>query len=126
MESGVISVNCSGDSRLFPSSYTNVKTLVFDDIEWDNPTARELILFTELHAYEVIDFLFRHDQSKDLIVHCYAGISRSGAIGNFARELFKYDYQEFMDDNSQIVPNTHVGQVLRRVWQEEYGGRFPE
>lgn len=45
--------------------------------------------FTENKAKQIISFVnTSHAKKKDVIVHCFAGISRSGAIAKFINEYF--------------------------------------
>ena len=58
------------------------------------------------------------DQQKDLIIHCTAGISRSGAVGSCLNHYFNsrsddmMDYKDFVDRHPHIHPNTLVFQKL--------------
>lgn len=74
------------------------------------------IPFNKNMAKEVIKFLDKIEVKEDniLYVHCAAGVSRSGAIGTFARKYFKLDYNEFKRMNPQIVPNTLVTKLLHK------------
>ncbi len=56
-----------------------------------------------------------------MIVHCAAGVSRSGAVGLFVRDYFSLDYSEFKRQNPHIVPNLWVSKVLR---EENLEGKF--
>jgi len=72
-------------------------------------------LFDTTHAKQVVDFLLRiqaRPGPEGLFVHCDAGISRSGAIGTFARQLFNLDIEKFLKRNPQIQPNEYVLKLL--------------
>lgn len=112
----VISINCPESEPLFGNyKCDTLLSLKFHDttyrINWTS------ILFDEDMADKVIEFLERvkaADDGKDLLIHCMAGVSRSGAVGTFAREFLDLDYEEFTRDNPHICPNPLVMKLLRR------------
>ena len=78
-------------------------------------------MFSEEHADKIIDFIKRIDRSMPLIIHCRAGISRSAAVGvelndyiNRFLEDNPADFKQFYLINHDLIPNTHVGKILRR------------
>jgi len=74
------------------------------------------IFFDELHAQKIIKFIETIHKNKKcypLIVHCSAGISRSGAVGTFACDYCGLDYNTFIKSNPYIMANPHVLSVLR-------------
>ena len=74
---------------------------------------------TEQQGKQIIEFIKKIDPEKTeyLIMHCFAGISRSGAVGTFCAEYFKdyIDIQEFKITNFRIDPNPHVLRILRNL-----------
>lgn len=55
--------------------------------------------FTEDKARGVLRFLEEtHRKKNDLIVHCFAGISRSGAIAKFANDYFNARQDEWLSE----------------------------
>lgn len=114
----IISINDPEDGALFDIEHPNLLSLSFHDISCNTLFLREDIytLFDTSHAKEVINFIRSFSQGDNILVHCFAGVSRSGAIGTFIREVFNTDYDEFKKTNPQIVPNTHVLKVLREVY----------
>lgn len=86
----------------------------FRGVKLDYP---EAILFNKDHANQIISFL---DAAKldiadsVLVIHCQAGISRSGAVGTFACDYCDLDYNKFMKDNPDIFSNQYVLNLLRR------------
>lgn len=79
------------------------------------PTAS---LFTEEHAKTTLGFLNEMHSLEEkfpLFIHCHAGISRSGAIGQFATNLFNLNVDKFKKMNPQIVPNQHIYKLLNDV-----------
>lgn len=100
----------------------DIITLVFADItETDLKIVPELSkrypIFTADKAQEILNFL-NHLQKKDiklLLVHCDAGISRSGAIGIFAVRYLGLDESEFRKKHKYIGPNSMVYDILMEV-----------
>lgn len=72
---------------------------------------KKIYIFNESHAQEIIQFLEAiHAQPEELslVVHCDAGISRSGAVGIFACRYFGLDEMKFREINNNIHPNPLV------------------
>ena len=77
-----------------------------------------LKLFSVSQAEEVITFInLIKDAEEDavLVVHCDAGVSRSGAVGTFVCDYLGLDYNEFMSENKGIMPNPYVLKLLRET-----------
>ena len=63
----------------------DVLTLYFDDIE---EPGHGLRLMTDVQALAICRFIKEHESDVDtLLIHCFAGVSRSRAVGAFAREV---------------------------------------
>jgi len=80
---------------------------------------KEEFVFSEEHAKNVIDFVKSFDEEHQLqsyltmlVVHCDAGVSRSGAIGLWACRYLGCDEKEFRRDNPFIHPNTLIYETL--------------
>ena len=89
----------------------DVLTLYFDDVEAPAPGS---VLFSEEDAEEIIDFLLKNRDAHTLLVHCYAGQSRSRAVAAFAVKLFGGDNARYFETG---VPNRHVYETLLSVWE---------
>lgn len=88
-----------------------VLTLYFDDII---RPVEGYVLFSEDHARQVIDFIRGHRSAETLLIHCYAGQSRSRAVGAFALKMLGGDNRRYFEDNRL---NEHVYQTLLRVFE---------
>lgn len=66
----------------------------------------------------VIQNLVLNRRQWHLVVHCTAGICRSGAVGLFANFLAGNDEEEFRKRNPQILPNEWVFDSLCAVINE--------
>lgn len=135
----IISVTDPDVSPLF-SNNDKVLVLQFDDVdpEYDKNLYKDLsdddqqidqivteILyknaFTPQQAKQVVEFIMKANSASDtnsdgLLVNCMAGVSRSGAITTFARQICGMSYDKFKAMNPQIVPNSYVLKLLH----EEY------
>ena len=74
---------------------------------------------TDVQAHEILRFIEANRQ-RHFLVHCTAGIARSGAVATFIHEYlternkeYVTTYEEFKRDNRQIIPNLHVLTQLR-------------
>ena len=90
-----------------------VLTLYFDDIEHEVDGA---VLFNEDMAQQIIDFIQSHKKAETLLVHCYAGQSRSLAVGAFAYQLLGGDNDKFFEKGSL---NMHVYDMLEEVYDRQ-------
>ncbi len=88
-----------------------VLTLYFDDIVKEVDGA---VLFTDDMADQIIEFIENHQSSVDtLLIHCYAGQSRSKAVGAFAVEMLGGDNSKYFEEGS---PNQYIYDVLESTW----------
>lgn len=91
----------------------NVSNLWFNDCEEDLPDV-EVVLFNEELGQKLIEFIEANKGKKQWILHCTAGISRSGAVGEFLADYFGISYHLFKRDNPQVKPNALVKNILRK------------
>lgn len=73
----------------------------------------EIILFSEEQAKEAFKFLsMTHESNEEVVfvVHCDAGISRSGAVAQFAADFFRINFKDGL-----IRPNATVYNTLSKV-----------
>jgi len=105
----------------FKVDKSNVMNLFFDDIEKDieHPEYGRIKAFTKTQAIELIKFIENNKDKETCIVHCSAGISRSGAIGTFVNDYFSGDYNEFKKQNPHVLPNGLVLRILNRILREK-------
>ena len=88
----------------------DVLTLYFDDIEVPEHGLR-LISFPQ--AIAIVKFIKAHSEDVDtLLIHCFAGVSRSRAVGAFAREVLD------IPPTDETDYNVYVYAILHRVWKE--------
>lgn len=65
---------------------------------------------------EIINFIERNKDKKQFIIHCSAGISRSGAVGRFIHELFEPENKSFYENNQWIRPNLYILNRLHELY----------
>ena len=99
----------------------NLLVLYFDDVDEGQPHA-----MTPEQAKQIVDFA-RIIDPRPIIVHCTAGISRSGAVG----EVLNWYFNRYLKDNQgdyllfqlmhrDLVPNTHVRRLLLTEFQRDH------
>lgn len=110
---------------------SNYKVFYFDDVLKDTPfinyvTNEEALakVITDLQANDLVKFIVENI-NKYFIVHCWAGISRSAAVGTFIHELqMKNDlsltWDLFHSTYTEIDPNPVVLNKLRTCYQNSY------
>ena len=72
-------------------------------------------LFTAEQAQQVrefVDLLQKDPEPIPLVVHCHAGVSRSGAVGIWIVRRLGLDLEDFCSANRYIDPNQHVLKLL--------------
>jgi predicted protein tyrosine phosphatase len=116
-ELAFISINDSTRCEsYFKVDHSNVLKLYFDDIVEEIEPFK---LFSDEDALKTIEFIKKHID-KRFIVHCQAGISRSGAIGTFINEKISYlSPEDFKAKNPYISPNQYVYNKLNKLWKDE-------
>ena len=99
--------------ELKPNAYCfDVLTVYFDDIEKPQQGAT---LMTNEQADEIIRFIEKHrNDVSTLLIHCFAGISRSKAVERFAREILGMAQQN--DD----FYNAYVYDILEQRYRKPY------
>lgn len=113
----------------FKEDHPNVLRLLFDDV--DEPLhipllgefadGREYIPVVPMsmeQGKKIVDFVKVNKDVYNFIVHCAAGISRSGAIAKFINEYFGGDEWHFKHLNPHTKPNIRILSILRNLNQE--------
>jgi predicted protein tyrosine phosphatase len=105
----------------------NVKILKFDDVEADQDVPLlgtdekyKAKAFTKEQAEELIKFIATNKDKETCIVHCSAGYSRSGAVGEFVNDFFGGKWFDFKRKNPHVKPNGTVRSLLKNVWVNKY------
>ncbi len=87
--------------------------------EADKGKVFELTSDTELT--KIVEFCEKH-KDKDFVIHCSAGISRSGAVAkylnetyNFTREDMYFEFRQLYINNPNILPNIYIFKRLTEL-----------
>lgn len=117
----ILNTDDVGDNKgHFSTNKSNVLVLYFDDISEDLEfqPGKFAKVITEDQAKEIIAFVERNKEiisNGNCIVHCSAGVSRSGAVGTFISDFLQFNYDEFRKNNPNIHPNPVVLSLLKRL-----------
>lgn len=67
----------------------------------------------------IIDFIEDHKNKQVFIIHCSAGISRSGAIARYLLHRFhnEIDSKKFYKENKFIQPNLYIFYRLKEIFK---------
>ncbi len=87
-----------------------VLTLKFDDIVCPVEGAQ---IFTAEMAEQIIRFIRKWKNVETLLIHCYAGQSRSRAVGAFAVSILGGDNSLYF---KKYNPNEYVYELLIQTW----------
>ena len=102
----------SEPARLKPG-YVDILRLEFQDYDSfkQMQIPADAVVFTQKMASLTARFLRKH-RGKNIVVHCAAGISRSGAIVEATLEAF----EEYEDRGWQRFPNGLVKTLMKRAF----------
>jgi len=90
-----------------------ILALAFDDVTHNEST--QFTFMSNTQATEIVDFVNKSHNSPDsvvLLIHCDKGISRSGAVGEFARRVAGISRHELLKENPRIWPNPAILNLL--------------
>ena len=79
-------------------------------------------MFNEFKAKKLYEFIKRNKDKSMAVIHCGAGISRSGAVGTFIHDLYgTVTWEEFKRKNPYIHPNEYILKLLREEQRKDEG-----
>lgn len=104
-------LNPDDETDLIPAK-DNMITQRFYDLEYD---VAENKAMSEEQAKELYDFILANKDKEVCYVHCSAGVSRSGAIGEFINDLYGLSWLTFKKMNPRISPNLHIKTLLNNL-----------
>lgn len=118
---------------VFNQDHSNVLRLMFDDVDeplhvplvGDIPDNREyipVVPMSEAQGQQILDFVRANEDKKVFIVHCAAGVSRSGAVAKFIMEYFGETHLEYWMINKNTQPNIRIVNILRKLNEETNSG----
>ena len=97
----------------------DVLTLYVDDVVQPTDGA---VLFSEEHAAQIIAFIQKNRGVDTLLVHCYAGQSRSRAVAAFAVKMLGADNRAYFEGGN---PNMYIYRTLTETYQKRFAGQKP-
>lgn len=106
----IISILDPDDKVPLKEDSENYKTLFFYDLEQDVQTYKAI---SSEQAEDLLKFILKNKDKRKCIVHCTAGVSRSGAVGEFIHELGGGAYKELKEKYPYILPSGRVLMYLR-------------
>ena len=105
-----ISITEPGRVARLPKGFAAVLRLGFQDYDSRHPHPDSAVLFDARMAAQLVRFARKH-RGSNIVVHCAAGISRSGAVVEALLEAFR----EYEDCGWPRYPNGHVKTILKRA-----------
>lgn len=80
-----------------------------DGTIYEKPPDTELI--------KIVDFVNKHKDKTVFVIHCTAGVSRSGAVATFLHDKFlsEIDREHFRRENKHIMPNLYILNRLKEL-----------
>lgn len=107
----------------FKRNHPNVLRIFFDDVDeviypadlsgWGG--IEPLIPMTPEQGREIFNFIVANAGKAQFVVHCAAGISRSGAVAQFITEHFGGSFADFKKLNYWTHPNQRILNILRKL-----------
>lgn len=115
----LISINDPGyKNKIDYSAWKHNLILEFNDI--DKPM-NGYFMFDDWYAKRLIDFVLQLPENiNQIVVHCYAGVSRSGAVVRF---LQKHIYPSCFNSDFWLkytMDNHRVYSTLEKMWVQDY------
>jgi len=110
----IISITEPGRKARLPKGYEDVLRLEFQDYDpsFSARVPENAVLFTRQMAAQASRFARRHRESgKNIVVHCAAGVSRSGAVVEALLQAFP----EYEDRGWPRFPNGYVRSMMKRA-----------
>lgn len=104
----------------FKQNHENVLVLTFDDVEYDIiGSHRSILAFTQEQGEQLMAFIEKNVDRAQCLVHCSAGISRSGAVGAFISDYTGKKYADFKKTNPYTKPNPTVMRIMNNIWRDK-------
>lgn len=118
-----ISINNTFEKENLPyfTNHKNVKVMYFDDTDIDTITLLSngekvpVKAFSEEQAKDLFKFIKQNEDKNNCVIHCAAGISRSGAVGTFINTYTGGNWFDFKRKNPNIQPNSRIIRMLEKA-----------
>lgn len=124
----IISINDTGcDTVILENEkIISVCKTWFDDIDDKKYERENLKLMSENQAKEIKNFIDTYkNQVSHIVVHCTAGISRSGAVGCVIARYLNGD-DSYLWSSGRYIPNKYVYKLMCKSFNLEYSDKLFE
>lgn len=114
-------LDCDNSESKYDLSIPNFLQVKMWDIEKD-VIKDETVIYakpSDTELERIIDFIEIHKDKQVFIIHCAAGISRSGAVARYLLHRFhsEIDSEKFYKDNKFIQPNLYIFYKLKEIFK---------
>lgn len=112
-------LDCDNDEKKFDTGIDNFLQVRMWDLEKDI-IERKRVKYekpSDAELQRIVDFINKHQDKEVFVIHCSAGISRSGAVATFLYDKFinEVDKELFRRDNQFILPNLYILNRLKAL-----------
>jgi predicted protein tyrosine phosphatase len=107
------------DGPVFNRDHENLLSLRFRDIT-SGIGYNDEDLFSFAQADQAVEFIDKLGSNDDFIVHCGAGISRSGAVGIFTALVHGEGLDVLLQRHQDIWPNRWVFRLLAESYRRKH------
>jgi predicted protein tyrosine phosphatase len=111
----LVSITQPGREALVPEGYLSVLRLQFEDYGSSKTVPEGAVLFDQAQADALAAFALEH-RGKNMVIHCVAGVSRSGAVVEVILRAFpEYHDAGHEERGVRRSANPHVRQLLEEA-----------
>lgn len=108
----------------FKKNHNNVIRLWFDDVEHDGDMVgtkikRPGFSIKNKQIEELLKFIKINKHRKNIIIHCTAGISRSGAIGLYITQLLNMSIKDYLYSNPRVKPSKSLFIKIKKYYKND-------
>jgi len=113
----------------FQKDHPNVLRLLFDDVDEplqvpllgrDKREYISVVPMSEEQGKAILAFIEQNSHADVCVVHCAAGVKRSGAVAQFINDWADIDYFTARSLNPSTKPNARILSILRNVYRDKY------
>lgn len=103
------------EEKLYPESDNFLQVKMWDiDKRVVTDKGKVFELPSDAELTKIVEFCEKH-KDKDFVIHCSAGISRSGAVAKYLNETYNftpedmyYEFRQLYINNPHILPNIYI------------------
>lgn len=112
-------LDMDNDEQKYDKTINNFLQVKMWDVETDVKDADGVIYNkpSDTELKKIVDFVNKHKDKIGFIIHCSAGVSRSGAVATFIYDKFlsEIDKDKFRYENKHIMPNIYILNRLKEL-----------